>query len=83
MSGGYVNKDGLIKGQHQVVTFTFKGPADASDCQAWNTAIKALKRSFENHNPGCLIGVTLKCEDTPKDFTGGAKPLEDILKKYT
>ena len=85
MSGGYVKKDGLAAGQHQTVIFTFKGPTDGETSRAWNTAIRALKRSFLSHNPGCIIGVTLNGPATPpdRDFAGGPEALARVLKEFT
>jgi hypothetical protein len=84
MSGGYVKKDGLGPREHQTVIFTFKGPTDGGDSKAWNTAIRALKRSFLDHNPGCVIGVTLDGPDTPpaRDFVGGPAALRKVLKDF-
>ena len=84
MSGGYVKKGGLKKRQHQTVMFTFKGPTDPGDHDAWNEAIRLLKISFEANHHGCLIGVTFEVEDSPKKrvFANGPKALGRILKKY-
>jgi hypothetical protein len=87
MSGGYVKKGGLKRKEHQTVIFTFKGPTDAISCDAWNTAIRALKRSFVDPatgNPGCVIGVTLNGPNTPpdSDFIGGPEALERVLENF-
>lgn len=64
MSGGYVSKDGLKLGEHQVVLFTFKGPIAGPKCEEWNREINALKASFGNQ----VIGVTMNGLPTPEEF---------------
>jgi hypothetical protein len=64
MSGGYVRKDGLADGEHQVVIFTFKGPIDRPKCEEWNREINALKATFGQQ----VIGVTMDGLRTPEEF---------------
>jgi hypothetical protein len=64
MSGGYL-EDGLGKGEHKVIIFTFKGPITPAEALKWDDFVATIKS--KQWLGDRVMAVTLIGEKTPLD----------------